>query len=47
MEKLTDEEKTKLQSMSDTEKKAFFETKRTEAEAKQQAKEAVIDKLLN
>jgi hypothetical protein len=44
---LTDEEKTKLESMTDEEKKAFFETKRTELEAKQEAKEAVIDKLLN
>lgn len=44
---LTDEEKTKLESMTDAEKQAFFEQKRTEAEAKVEAREAVIDKLLN
>ena len=44
---LTTEEKTKLESMTDEEKKAFFEAKRTEAEAKMTAREAVIDKLLN
>lgn len=45
-EQLTDAEKTALQSMSDTEKKAFFDKKRTEAETKMEAREAVIDKLL-
>lgn len=43
---LTDEEKTKLESMSDTEKTAFFEAKRSEMEAKQEVHETVIDKLL-
>lgn len=46
IQELTDEEKTKLESMTDEEKKAFFETKRSEAQAKQTAKENVIDKLL-
>lgn len=44
---LTDEEKTKLQSMTDSEKQAFFEQKRTETESKIEAREAVMDKLLN
>lgn len=43
---LTDAEKTALESMSLTEKQAFFEKKRTEMEAKRDAYEAVIDKLL-
>lgn len=47
MSQLTDEEKTALESMSDDEKKAFFETKRSENEAKMEARENVIDKLLN
>lgn len=42
MEEITDEEKIALESMSLEEKKAFFETKKTEKEAK----EAVIDTLL-
>lgn len=45
-EKLTETEQTALESMSDTEKKAFFEKKRAEMEAKRDAHEAVIDKLL-
>ena len=44
---LTDEEKTQLESMTDEEKQAFFETKRAEQEAKMEARETVIDKLLN
>lgn len=44
---LTDEEKTQLESLSDEAKEEFFETKRAEQETKLQAKEAVIDKLLN
>lgn len=44
---LTDEEKTQLESLSDEEKQAFFETKRAEQEAKMEARETVIDKLLN
>jgi hypothetical protein len=46
MTQLTDAEKTSLESMSDTEKKAFFDKKRLEAEAKKDARETVIDKLL-
>lgn len=44
---LTTEEKTKLESMTDTEKQAFFEAKRVEGEKKNEANEVVIDKLLN
>lgn len=44
---LTDAEKTALESMSETEKKAFFEKKMTEQRAKMDAQNAVIDKLLN
>lgn len=44
---LTDTEKTALESMSETEKKAFFEKKMTEQRAKMDARDAVIDKLLN
>lgn len=47
MNQLTDAEKTKLATMSDTEKQAFFEAKRTEMEAKMEAREAVMDKLVN
>ena len=46
MTELTDAEKTALSSMSDSEKQAFFEKKRAEMEAKRDAHEAVIDKLL-
>lgn len=44
---LTDEEKTQLESMTDEQKQTFFETKRAEQEAKMEARETVIDKLLN
>lgn len=44
---LTTEEKTKLESMTNDEKKAFFEAKRIELEAGIEARETVIDKLLN
>lgn len=44
---LTDEEKTQLESMTDEQKQAFFETKRAEQESKMEARETVIDKLLN
>lgn len=47
MSQLTDAEKTKLATMTPTEKKAFFETKMTEQRALRDAKEAVIDKLIN
>jgi Spy/CpxP family protein refolding chaperone len=43
---LTDAEKTSLASMTDEQKKAFYETKRVAAEAKMEARETVIDKLL-
>ncbi|GAB0175217.1 MAG: hypothetical protein HHAS10_10960 [Candidatus Altimarinota bacterium] len=46
MNELSDAEKTSLESMTNTEKQAFFQKKRTEAEAKRSAHEAVIDKLL-
>lgn len=46
MQELTDAEKTALESMTDTEKQAFFDKKRAEAETKRDAREAVIDKLL-
>lgn len=46
MPQLTDEEKTKLESMTAEQKKAFFEQKITEAKVKAEAKEIVIDKLL-
>lgn len=45
--KLTDAEKTKLLTMTDIEKKAFFEAKMTEQKALHDAKEGVIDKLIN
>lgn len=45
--KLTDAEKTKLESMTDSEKKAFFEAKMTAEKAERDTKEAVIDKLIN
>lgn len=43
---LTTEEKTKLESMTDDEKKAFFESKKLEIQAKIESHENVIDKLL-
>jgi len=46
MHDLTAEEKTALESMTTEEKKAFFEAKKTEMQAKREAHEAVIDKLL-
>jgi hypothetical protein len=46
MSQLTDAEKTALEAMTAEQKIAFLETKRTAAEAKRTAHEAVIDKLL-
>ena len=46
MKELTTEEKTALESMTDAEKKAFFESKQTEAKVKMETRESVIDKLL-
>lgn len=43
---MSDSEKTQFESMTYTEKKAFFEKKRIENEQKNDAREAVIDKLL-
>jgi hypothetical protein len=47
MNKLTDAEKESLKTMTDEQKKAFFEKKRAEMEAKRDSHEAVIDKLIN
>ena len=47
MDELTNAEKTALESMSDIQKKEFFDKKRIEMEAKMEAREAVIDKKLN
>ncbi len=47
MEQLTDTEKTALQSMTDTQKQDFFDKKRETAKAEREAKETVIDKVLN
>lgn len=46
MKNLTDAEKTALKTMTDTQKKEFFEKKRAEMEAKMTAENTVIDKLL-
>lgn len=46
MSEMTDAEKTAFEAMSDTEKKTYMETKRTETKAKRDAQESVIDKLL-
>lgn len=46
-EKLTDSEKEKLKTMSETERQSFFENKRKEFQAKRESREAVIDKLVN
>lgn len=47
MTQLTDAEKTQLATMTDAQKKAFFQTKMTEAKALRDTEEAVIDKLIN
>lgn len=41
------EEKTKIEAMTQEERQTYFETKKTEMEAKMASHEAVIDKLLN
>lgn len=43
---LTTEEKTKLESMTEEQRKEFFETKKLEIQAKIESHEIVIDKLL-
>lgn len=43
---MTDAEKTAFEAMSATEKQTYLETKRTEADARRDAHEAVVDKLL-
>lgn len=47
MTELTDAEKTQLATMTDAEKKVFFEAKFTAEKSLRDAKEAVIDKLIN
>lgn len=47
MMEMTDAEKTAFEAMSDTEKQTYIETKRAEMEAKRDARESVIDKLLS
>lgn len=46
MDNLTDAEKTAFSAMSDADKRTFLEKKRTEFEAKIEARDTVIDKLL-
>lgn len=46
-QELTAEEKTKLETMTQEEKKSFFETKMIAEKTKREAKEKVIDKLIN
>lgn len=46
MAQMTDAEKTAFEAMSATEKQTYMEKKRTEMEAKRDAHEVVIDKLL-
>ncbi len=47
MTQLTDAEKTQLATMTDAQKQTFFEAKMTAEKALRDAKEAVIDKLIN
>ena len=47
MQNLTDDEKKSLESMTDTQKKEFFQKKMDEQKAKMDARDAVLDKLLN
>lgn len=47
MQSLTDDEKKSLESMTDAQKKEFFQKKMDEQKAKMDARDAVIDKLLN
>lgn len=47
MKKLTDAEKTSLESMTDAQKKEFFQKKMDEQKANMDARDTVIDKLLN
>jgi uncharacterized coiled-coil DUF342 family protein len=44
---ISTEEKTKIEAMTQEERQTYFETKKTEMEAKMVSHEAVIDKLLN
>jgi len=44
---LTDAEKTALESMTQEDKQAFFEAKRSEQEAKREEREVIIDTLLS
>ena len=47
MQNLTDDEKKSLENMTDTQKKEFFQKKMDEQKAKMDARDAVLDKLLN
>ncbi len=47
IQNLTDDEKKSLESMTDAQKKEFFQKKMDEQKAKMDARDAVLDKLLN
>ena len=47
MQNLTDDEKKTLESMTDTQKKEFFQKKMDKQKVKMDARDAVLDKLLN
>ena len=47
IQNLTDDEKKSLENMTDTQKKEFFQKKMNEQKAKMDARDAVLDKLLN
>lgn len=47
MHNLTEDEKKSLESMTDTQKKEFFQKKMDEQKAAMDARDAVLDKLLN
>ena len=47
MQNLTDDEKKSLESMTDTQKKEFFQKKMDKQKVKMDARDAVLDKLLN
>jgi hypothetical protein len=44
---ISDEQKIEIENMSNDEKRAFFQEKKTEMKAEREVKEAVIDKLLS
>ena len=47
IQNLTDDEKKSLENMTDTQKKEFFQKKMNEQKAKMDARDTVLDKLLN